>query len=485
MISFFKNYRNISIISMLWLLIGCNSQPKEIEKPLPNILWIMLEDWGYQLSCYGEPGINTPNIDQLATEGIRYTNSFCTAPVCSPSRSAMMTGFHQNFIEANQHRTGKKFGIPKQFLPEGIMPLTEHLKAIGYHTALMQSKKTDLNFIHAKDLFDSWDWKNRKGGQPFFVQATFPGTHRKWRRDSVAPISVDSVRVPPYYPQTDFVKRDWANGLEAMQIVDRQVGALLKRLQDEGLAENTLVFLIGDNGRCMPRGKQFLYDGGIQVPVIVRWPGKLDKGIVVEDLTTTLDITKTILDIVGAEPKIPLHGRNLFDGSIKAREFIFVARDKMDSTYDASRAIRSKQFKLIHNLMPERPYLQYNKYKENSYPTLAEMNVLFLKGELNKDQSKFMYKTKPEFELYDVVNDPFELNNLAEIPDYQEVKNQYLEKLNTWRKSVNDEGVTDDFRNGGWPSNFPTRSLEDWEKHLEGFKPWVYRRPTDKMKHPY
>ncbi|NQZ78680.1 MAG: sulfatase [Ekhidna sp.] len=476
------------LLSLIIFTASCSTSEKTVtqeETPKPNILWIMLEDWGYQLSCYGEPGISTPNVDQLAAEGARYTNSFCTAPVCSPSRSAMMTGFHQHFVGAEQHRTAAKFGLPKQDLPEGIKPITAHLKEAGYHTALMQSAKTDLNFIHGEDLFDSRDWKNREEGQPFFAQATFQWTHRKWRRDSIAPISTEDVVVPPYYPQTDLVKRDWANGLEAMQLVDRQVGKLLKRLDDEGLTENTIVFLIGDNGRCMPRGKQFLYDGGMQVPIIVRWPGKVEKATVLEDLASTLDISKTILDLAGVTPDVPLHGRNLLDGSIKDREFVFAARDKMDSTYDAMRAIRSKEYKLIHNLMPERPYLQLNKYKERSYPTLAEMNVLFMKGELNADQQKFMASVKPEFELYDMINDPYELNNLADDPAYKEIKESYLQKLNAWRQSVNDEGVSEDFRKGGWPADFPTRTLEDWEAHLEGFKPWVYREPNSKMKHPY
>ena len=135
--------------------------------------------------------------------------------------------------------------------------------------------------------------------------------------------------------------------------------------------------------------------------------------------------------------------------------------------------------------MPERPYLQLNKYKERSYPTLAEMNVMFLKGELNEDQLKFMADSKPEIELYDIINDPYELNNLADHPEYQEKKQEMLTKLSEWRQSINDQGVTDSFRNGGWSADFPTRSLAEWEAHLEGFKPWVFRDPTSKMKHPY
>lgn len=450
----------------------------------PNIVWIMLEDWGYQLSCYDEPGIRTPYVDQLAEEGIRYTNAFCTAPVCSPSRSAMMTGFHQNYIGANQHRTqGPDF--PKKPLPHGIKPMTHLLEEAGYFTCFMEARKTDYNFTYEGEIYQGKDWSERAEGQPFFAQLTFPGTHRRWQRDSINPISIDDVRLPPYYPQTELAKRDWANGLEAMQNVDRQVGEVLNRLEEEGLAENTLVFLIGDNGRCMPRGKQFLYDGGIQVPIIARWPEHIEAGQVSDAMVMTIDITKTILDVAGVQPTHPLHGLNMLEDEINEREYIFAARDKMDSTHDAMRAIRSERYKLIHNLMPERAYCQFNDYKERSYPVLALLNVMHLKGELTPEQDQFMADHKPEFELFDLQEDPYEMHNLADDPDYQEVKETLLAELNKWRKEINDQGVTEEFRKGGWPATYPTKSLEEWEEVLAKFQPWVFREPGEKMQHPF
>lgn len=460
-----------------------NSQ--EIESfDKPNIVWIMLEDWGYQLSCYNEPGISTPSVDKLASEGIRYTNAFATAPVCSPSRSAMMTGFHQNYIRANQHRTNGS-GFTRQPLPHGIRPMTHLLQEAGYFTCFMANRKTDLNFTFEGDLYQGEDWSEREEGQPFFAQLTFPGTHRRWQRDSINPIAIEDVRLPPYYPQTDLAKRDWANGLEAMQNVDRQVGEVLDRLEEEGLAENTLVFLIGDNGRCMPRGKQFLYDGGIQVPIIARWPGHIEAGAVSDAMVMTIDITKTILDVAGAQSSHPLHGKNLLQDEINQREYIFAARDKMDSTHDAMRAIRSNQYKLIHNLMPERAYCQYNNYKERSYPVLALLNVMHLKGELNPEQDRFMDENKPEYELYDLQTDPYELNNLADNADHEALKNSLLAELNHWREQINDQGVTEEYREGGWPATYPTKSLAEWEQTLEQFRPWVFREPGEKMEHPF
>ncbi len=468
-----------SVFYSVLLLAGNTSCTKKAPAPKPNIVWIMIEDWGYQFSCYGEKGVYTPNIDKFASEGIRYTNSFCTAPVCSPSRSAMMTGFYQNYIGANQHRT-----INKKPLPYGIKPITNLLEEVGYFTCFMATRKTDLNFTLEKDLYQGDDWSERAEGQPFFAQLTFPVTHRKWHLDPQRPIDLNDVELPPYYPQTDLAKRDWANGLESVQIADRQIAKVLERLDKEGLADNTLVFIIGDNGRCMPRGKQFLYDGGIQVPILVRWPAKIKPAQVNDDMVTTIDISKTILDVAGVTPPHPLHGLNLLDGSTKARKYIFAARDKMDNTHDAMRAIRSKDYKLIHNLMPERAWCQFNNYKEKRYPVLALLNVMYMKGELTPGQAKFMAPTKPEFELFDLKNDPWELNNVADDPKFKNVKMEMLTELNNWRELIKDQGVTDEFRAGGWPSDYPTRTLEEWESILKLWNPWVFRKLGSEIKDP-
>ncbi|MEL7267445.1 MAG: sulfatase, partial [Planctomycetota bacterium] len=458
------------------------------ETERPNVLWITIEDWGPDLSCYGTPGIQTPHVDKLAAEGIRYEYAFTTSPVCSTSRSAMMTGYHQNFIGASQHRT-----YDKRPLPHGIRPIPHLLKDAGYFTALM-SGKTDCNFVPNTrgELFEGTDWNQRAEGQPFFARITFSGTHRKWNRDPQRPIDTKDVVLPPYYADTEFIRRDWANGLEQMQLVDRQVGNILKRLADEGLADNTIVFFIGDHGRCHIRGKQFLYDGGIRIPMIMRWPGTVKPGQVHEGLVSSLDICATVLDVAGVKPQLPLHGLNLLGDEIQKRKFIFAARDKMDETHDAMRTIRSRDYKLILNLMPERPWCQYNKYKEASYPPLAEMNILNLQGKLTPEQSRFFAATKPEIELFDLKSDPHEINNLAEDPKYATIKAELLDRLQTWRKeTAKDQGVSDDFRaidvfaktnemdsvdewyeqnygkfdvqKYGWPGWFPTRSLAKWQ----------------------
>ncbi|MCK4999071.1 MAG: sulfatase-like hydrolase/transferase, partial [Anaerohalosphaera sp.] len=233
----------VAVIASFFCVAGLvSAAPKPAR---PNVVWIMLEDWSPDMSCYGTKGIETPGCDKLAGEGIRYTRAFTTAPVCSASRSAMITGFHQNYIGANQHRTAKNLKRP---LPYGIKPLPVMLKEAGYYTCLMNSRKTDCNFTG--DLgFMGKDWGGRKDGQPFFAQITLPGTHRKWQRDPIRPIDGADVEIPPYYADTPLVRRDWANGFEQMQICDRQISQILKRLDDEGLRDNTIVFVIADNGR--------------------------------------------------------------------------------------------------------------------------------------------------------------------------------------------------------------------------------------------
>jgi len=480
------------------------------EPPRPNILWITIEDWSPDLSCYGTKGIHTPHVDQLASEGIRYQWAFTTSPVCSTSRSAMMTGFHQNYIRAHQHRTADK-----KSLPHGIKPIPHLFAEAGYHTSLM-SWKTDCNFLpdKKKDLFQGTDWNQREEGQPFFARITFSDTHRSWKRDPNRPIDAKDIELPPYYADTPLIRRDWANGLEQMQLVDREVGALLKRLKDEGLAGNTLVCFIADHGRCHIRGKQFLYDGGTRIPMIMRWPGKVKPGQVSNDLVYSIDICATILEAAGITPPAPLHGKSLFSDNIKNRKYIFTARDKMDETHDAMRAIRSQEYKLIVNLMPERPYCQFNRYKEGAYPALAEMNILHIEGKLTPAQAAFMSPTKPAMELFDLRKDPHEIHNLADNPAYAKIKKTLLAKLNDWRRNViNDQGVADEFRGlaapfpktvptstvaewaslnadsydfgkTGWPTWYPTRTLEEWKKARELWKPWVCRETTSNLERP-
>ncbi len=450
-------------LGTLALTLGDNAWAAKSAKR-PNIIWIMSEDICPDLSCYGVKGVQTPNLDKLASQGARYTNAFSTSPVCSPSRSAMLTGMHQNTVGAHQHRTNNK-----KPLPAGVKPITHLLEEAGYFTCLMD-KKTDHNFTTEKKLFMGKDFKERKADQPFFAQLTYHNTHRSWRRDTERPIDVKDVEIPPYYPDVPMVRRDWANGLEEIQMMDRMVGNILKRLDNEGLADNTVVFFIGDHGRCHIRGKQFLYDGGIHVPLIMRWPGRVNPGAVIDDLVMSIDVSATILSIAGVKLPDHLQGQDILSDSLPKRQYVFAARDKMDDTHDSMRAVRSKDYKYILNLMPERPWCQFNRYKEDQYPMLALMNVMNMKGQLNSDQARFMAASKPIEELYDLKKDPHEINNVADDPKYKKALADMQKQLARFRKSINDQGVSAEFREGGWPATYPTKSLQEWQKALDDWK---------------
>ena len=434
------------------------------ESPRPNVVWILAEDICPDLSCYGNRAVYTPHLDEMAAEGIRFNKAFTTAPVCSASRSALMTGMHQNFIGAHQHRTSGDF--TKKPLPEPVRPLPEILREAGYFTCLMPGKKLDLNFIHdAKTLFDGDDW-SQAGGRPFFAQMSISNTHRSWGRDPERPIDAKDMEVPPYYPDTPLVRRDIANGLEEIQKMDRTVGEILARLEKDGLADNTIVIFIGDHCRCQVRGKQFLYDSGLHIPLIVRWPKGIEPGQVREDLISGIDITATIIAVATGRVPDYMHGRNFLDPETPRREAVFAARDKMDNTHDSMRAVRTDRYKYILNLMPERAWCQLNEYKERQYPVLALLNVMHAKGQLNPAQVHFMQAVKPVEELYDLEADPYEINNLAEVKEHKPALVELRKKLNAWRKEIGDEGPSEEFRQGGWPATYPTRTLEEWEQKL-------------------
>ena len=438
----------------------------------PNILWIKAEDICPDLSCYGTAGVETPHLDRLAEQGARYEDCYVTAPVCSPSRTAMMLGMYPSTVGGLHHRTPNR-GQNK--LPKGVRPLPHHLRDAGYFTALGcgHHRKKDLNF-RTSNLFDGNDWSQRAEGQPFYGELTLPVTHRSFTRDEKNPIGMDEVKIPPYYPDHRITRRDWANYLESMQVMDRQVGEVLQRLEEDGLAENTVVVFMGDHGRCMPRGKQFLYDGGVRVPLIIRWPGRIEPGTVSEEMISAIDVTASVLQMATGEVPEHVHGRPFLEPSTPERDFIYAARGKMDRTHDSMRAVRSADFKYILNLMPERAWCQYNAYKERSYPVLALLNVMYLEGRLNEEQERFMLPAKPREELYDLQKDPHETRNVACDSDYREDLMRMRQRMRQVRERIGDQGPGEKFRQGGWPDTYPTHSLETWKKALQMWEEYLF-----------
>lgn len=406
----------------------------------PNILWIIAEDLYPDLSCYSTPLVRTPNIDRLAADGIRFTNAFTTAPVCSASRSALMTGMYQTSIAAHQHRT-----TPLSPLPGDVGLITDYFRAAGYFTSNCaglnweRPGKTDFNF-RVDRAFDGTDWRQRGADQPFFAQVNFSETHRAFKKDRSNPINPESVVVPPYYPDHRVTRQDWADYLECAQVLDQKVGAVLKRLREDNLTENTIVFFFGDHGRPHVRGKQFLYEGGIHIPLIICWPGRMEQGSVVEDLVSAIDLGPTCMSLAGIKPPGHLQGEIFLGRDRSSRKYIYSARDRCDETFDRIRCVRDKRFKYIRNFYPNLPYTQTNLYKLRQYPVLTLMQVLHAEGKLTPEQARFMAPARPEEELYDLVTDPHELRNLAGEKEFEIIVSRMREALNSWISGTGDLG---------------------------------------------
>ncbi|PYJ03219.1 MAG: sulfatase, partial [Verrucomicrobia bacterium] len=308
-------------------------------------------------------------------------------------------------------------------LPPDRKPITKYFRQAGYFTANlgkiapgMESRaKTDLNF-EAETPFDGEDLSELKNKQPFFAEIQCVEPHRgSWKPGEKLDYRVDpaKVQLPPYYPDDPVVRRDWAGYLDAIDYLDTKVAAILKRLEADGLAENTIVFFFGDNGRCHVRDKQWLYEGGLHIPLIVRWPGHLKPGTVREDLVSAIDISATSLKLAGATLPKHMQGQVFLGPGATTRKYISGARDRCDETVDRIRSVRDDRYKYIRNFMPERPYTQPNAYKERAYPALAVMKRLHAEGKLTPEQELFMAPHKTDEELYDLKNDPHELRNLV------------------------------------------------------------------------
>jgi arylsulfatase A-like enzyme len=417
----------------------------------PNILWLIAEDFGPHLGCYGTKEVATPNLDRLAADGVRYTRFFTTAPVCSPSRSAFMTGMYQTTIGAHNHRSHRDDGYK---LPDGVRLLTDWLRDAGYFTANVRqfpepikfrgAGKTDWNFTYDGKPFDSDQWTDLKSHQPIFAQVNFQETHRAFHAPAKAdPAKVD---VPPYYPDHPLVREDWAKYLDAASELDRKIGVVLKQLEADGLAENTVVVFFGDNGQAHVRGKQFCYDSGLHVPLIIRWPKRFAEpthfkaGTVDDRLLAAIDLAPTMLAIAGAMKPPTMQG-DIFlgDRAGQPRQYVFGARDRCDETVFRFRTVRDARYRYIRNFTPDRPLLQANNYKERQYPVWNLIKELAQEKQLTPLQAVLAAPTMPE-ELYDTQRDPHETVNLADSSEHADVVKRLRSALDQWIEESNDQG---------------------------------------------
>lgn len=382
----------------------------------PNILWLVAEDISTHLSFYGDDRAKTPTIDKLAREGVVYDRCWSVAPVCAPARSTLILGMYA-CSAGSQHMRSQ---VP---MPEGCRMYPALLREAGYFTS--NNSKTDYNI---KPPDDTWDecgkkahWRHRKPGQPFFAVFNHEVTHEsqlwpkgngKTRHDPA------SVRVPPYHPDTPEARRDWAQLYDQLEDLDGQIAARLKELEADGLLEDTIVFFYGDNGTGLPRGKRWLYDLGLHVPLVVHVPEKFKHlapglpGTRCDRLVSFVDFGPTVLKLAGAKPLPSMQGRAfLGPDADPAPDVLFGFRDRMDERYDLCRAVSDGRLLYIRNFLPQRAQGLFLNYAYRN-PTMQTLAKLHEAGKLDPVADRY-FQRKPAEELYDLSADRDCVKNLA------------------------------------------------------------------------
>jgi arylsulfatase A-like enzyme len=450
--------RNILIIfCSLFPLSGLFANPQNPIKK-PNIVWIVCEDMSPHLGSYGEKVAKTPVLDQLAKEAVRYTQVYSTAGVCAPSRCALITGNYQTAIGGHNMRTlglsaNALDDYPKGLkpysavLPAGVKCFSEYLRMAGYYCT--NNAKQDYQFDAPVTAWDESSkkahWRKRPDkSQPFFSVFNIETTHESqvWVREK-QPLLVNpkDVMVPPFYPDDSVSRKTMARFLSNVMVMDQQVGEIIKQLKEDGLYEESIIFFYSDHGDGMPFVKRELSQRGLKVPLLIKAPN-LPKGKVDNQLISFVDFGPTVLSLAGVTLPKTLHGQPFLGGQkAKAkRQYIYAARDRMDSEYDRVRAVSDGRFKYIRNYMPEKSYYQNIKYRLQN-PLMLHMLALKNAGKLNETQMKWFRPTKALEELFDTQNDPHEFNNLANNPTYKDKLVELRGKHLAWIKQYGDLGA--------------------------------------------
>lgn len=441
--------------------IAASAGESSLDQQRPNILWITTEDLSPVLGCYGDDYAITPNLDRLAQQGVRYTHAFAMASVCTPARSCLITGIYSSSL-GTQHLRGE------QPLPEDVRCFTEYLRDVGYYCT--NNVKEDYNFPTPKTAWDESSntahWRGREPGQPFFSVFNFMTTHQsrvRFPKDQYEKITSrltpqerhdpSDAPLPPYYPDTPLVRHDVAQLYDLVTAMDKQMQDLLDQLEEDGVADNTIVFFYADHGTGMPRHKRWLYDSGTHVPLIIRFPEKYQHlspgkpGTTTDRLVSFVDFAPTVLSLL--DLKIPEYMQGtafLGEQAGEARKYVFAIRDRVDEVYEMSRAVRDHRYLFIRNYIPHRPRMQHSDFSERT-PTRKELRRLMAEGKLAGAVKDFMSPTKAREELYDTVNDPHQIHNLMDSVHLVEnrqnlrIMQRLREELFYWMIRTRDTGL--------------------------------------------
>jgi len=446
----------------------------------PNIIWFVFEDMSPIIPPYGDNTIETPTISRLAAEGVKYTNVYSPSGVCSPSRAALALGMYPSAIGANHMRTTSHTqvtGLPKY---EAVPPaearmLSQYLQEQGYYTT--NNFKTDYQFKAPKSAWNESSavahWRNRPQDKPFFSVFNFTTTHesglfepygvrkiesRHYFADNAERISTlpqhHSVKttgaetpihipediafnVPPYLPDTPLVRRDMWKMYNNLAEADKQMGAIIQQLKDDGLYDNSIIFFYSDHGGPLPRQKRLIYDSGLKVPLIIKYANSYKAGTTDDQLVSFVDFAPATLALAGTEKPVHMHGRDFILESEPKRNYIHAAGDRFDGFTDVIRAVKDNRYKYIRNYRPKQPYYLPVAYREK-IPTMQELLRLQHENKLDKNQAQWFRSQKPNEELFDTLVDPYELNNLALDPEYKHIVSRLSVEMDRWLTDISD-----------------------------------------------
>ena len=415
----------------------------------PNIVWIFVEDMNDWMGCYGDDTVPTPNIDELATQGVLFERAYMPAGVCSATRSAIALGAMQTSLGVHNHRSSRR-RVPGEVnkLPAGVRTVYELMREQGYFVTTQGMNKNDFNFVfNGKSLYEQSSgqmlpplWRNRKPDQPFFAQIQLKGGKSIFGRGKnklELSVDPDQVEVMPYYPDCDAIREQIAIHYDCIKQTDDEVGMIIDALEEDNLLENTVVFFWTDHGMMLHRHKQWLYEGGIRVPLVVAGPG-LATGQRRDDLVSGIDITATTLALAGVDQGEWMEGRDFFAGDYQPREFVISARDRCDYTIERVRAVTTKRYKYLRNFLTDRPFMQ-PQYRDGR-PYIEVPRQLYQEGKLNDAQAFMWSETRVPEEFYDLENDPHEVVNLADSPEHAEALQKHRDILEQWITETDDQG---------------------------------------------
>lgn len=446
------------------LMAGGCSSVKEKELSRPNILILMSDNhsWNH-LGCYGDPVVKTPNIDNLAQQGVRFTNAFCAAPSCTPARASMLTGQDIWRLEEGANLWGtlpSKFPVYTDLL-EDAGYLVGH-EGKGWGPGNYEAGGRDRN--PGGDQYESFEefYNKRKKGQPFHYWFSSRNPHRPYEQNpKKAGIDLASIKVPAYLPNNDIVKRDIADYYAEVQDFDREVGSFIQLLKEKGEMENTIIIVCSDNGWQMPRGLANLYEFGTKVPLIFTMPEGFMGGRVVNDFVSLNDLAPTFLELADIAVLKEMTAKSLVNilkseksGMIEPeRDFMVTARERhafvrKGGVGYGGRSIITKDFLYIQNYEPEQwpagdPPL-YGDVDAHMLHYPSPTKVYILKNrekEGVRELFNLAFGKRPAEELYDLPQDPEQMKNIAKLADYQEVKEMLAEKLHEYLKNTNDPRV--------------------------------------------